>query len=314
MIKKVIHQQVDQWMDKRLASESDILLTQQRLFILPSMQGVFFLLIQILLLLIAINYQNNLVYALCFFLFSLFISAIFFTFFNLNGLRLVLEESSSPFAGQTAFVRFAIEKQPKAQHHHILCHFKGESQVVFDLLESNQHRIALPMTTDKRGWLSLPELTIKSTFPLGLVTCWSRLRFKQNLLIYPTPLDMDQRQLKTSGRDDEGEGQQMGDEHFKGFKAFEEGEALSRIYWKGVAKGQPMLSKEYSDGQSKEAWIDWDALPYEPFERRISQLTGLANYYHQSGQVYGCRLPGITLPPSNTDAHYHKILTALALL
>lgn len=314
MLNNLINQQIDQWMDKRLASESDILLTQQRLFILPSKQGLFFLLIQILLLLIAINYQNNLVYALCFFLFSLFISTIFFTFFNLNGLRLNLEESSKTFAGQTVFVKFLIDKKPKAMHHQVACHFNGEQAVVFDLVDSNQVSIALPLATNQRGWLTLPELKIKSEFPLGLVTCWSRLRFKQSILVYPVPLAIDHRQLLSLSGGEDAEGSRSGDEHFKGFKTYEQGDSLNRIYWKGLAKGQPMLSKEYSDGRSKEAWLDWDALPYEPLERRISLLTGLANHYYKTEQAFGCRLPGLTLPPASTDSHYHKTLKALALI
>ena len=55
-----------QWLSRRVPPARSIALTQRRLFIFPTRSGFLFLLSLMLMLLMAINYQSNLIYGLTF--------------------------------------------------------------------------------------------------------------------------------------------------------------------------------------------------------------------------------------------------------
>ena len=58
----------DRWLRRRLPPSDRIILEQRRLFIFPTRRGFFFMLTLLVMLLTAINYQNNLVYGVTFWL------------------------------------------------------------------------------------------------------------------------------------------------------------------------------------------------------------------------------------------------------
>ena len=74
------------WLGRRIPAQSEVRLNQRRIFIIPTRQGLGFLLLIALLLIGAINYQNNLAYFLTFWLLSLFLVAILHTYRSLSGL------------------------------------------------------------------------------------------------------------------------------------------------------------------------------------------------------------------------------------
>lgn len=63
------------WLDRRIPEAKEVILNQRSIFIIPSRVGWLFLLLLILLLITAMNYQNGLIYGLTFWLFSVAISA-----------------------------------------------------------------------------------------------------------------------------------------------------------------------------------------------------------------------------------------------
>ena len=56
------------WIKRRLPRAKTLTLDQKRIFIFPSRVGFFFLLVLLLTLITAINYQNNMTFALTFLL------------------------------------------------------------------------------------------------------------------------------------------------------------------------------------------------------------------------------------------------------
>ena len=70
------------WVNRRIPPARVVTLDQRRIFIFPSRAGFFFGLCLLLMLTTAINYQNNMSYALTFLLATLFIIAILHTYAN----------------------------------------------------------------------------------------------------------------------------------------------------------------------------------------------------------------------------------------
>ena len=55
-----------QWLSKRMPKQREHVLNQRKLFIFPTQQGFIFLLVCALVLISAVNYQNNLAYVVVF--------------------------------------------------------------------------------------------------------------------------------------------------------------------------------------------------------------------------------------------------------
>ena len=88
------------WLDRRIPAANSITLTQRSIFIVPSKVGGAVVLLLILLIVTAINYQNSLIYGLTFWVFSVAMSALLFTYRNLSGLTIKTSQGVNGFSGQ----------------------------------------------------------------------------------------------------------------------------------------------------------------------------------------------------------------------
>ena len=60
-MREPLRQRWQRWLDRRIPPSSSVTLDQRRIFIFPSATGFFFFLCLLVMLLAAINYQNNIV-------------------------------------------------------------------------------------------------------------------------------------------------------------------------------------------------------------------------------------------------------------
>ncbi|MEM9759915.1 MAG: DUF58 domain-containing protein, partial [Pseudomonadota bacterium] len=92
-----------------------------------------------------------------------------------------------------------------------------------------------------------------------------------------------------------------------------DGDSPRRVYWKGVARGMDLQSKEYSVAVSDTRWLDWDQYPGLGVEGRLSALCHRVLDYHRRELEYGLRLPGTELAPAKGDKQRERALQALVL-
>ena len=87
-LKRRLRASFQQWVNRRIPPAREVTLDQRRIFIFPGKVGFFFGFCLLVMLVTAINFQNNLCYALTFLLATLFMVAILHTFANLSGLTI----------------------------------------------------------------------------------------------------------------------------------------------------------------------------------------------------------------------------------
>jgi uncharacterized protein (DUF58 family) len=104
-----------------------------------------------------------------------------------------------------------------------------------------------------------------------------------------------------------------GTEDFRGFRSYSQGDSPRHIYWKGLARGAPLLVKEYAAALQAPAMFDFDAVLASDTEARLSQLCRWIVDADRSAAVYGLRLPDRQIPLASGAAHRRRCLTALAL-
>ena len=290
-----------------------ISLSRRNIYILPTREGLFFVVVLTLMLIGSINYNNSLGYLLTFLLGSLSIVAILHTYKGLYRLNITLGEIKSAFCGQALHLPLLIDNPAGPARPALRFDFPdSEILAIHDIAADGQTRIMLKYETRQRGVLQLQRLRISSRFPLGLFLTWSVLNFARTALVYPRPADNETLPPRHT-RAGSGEGNLgRGSDDFAGLRNYRPGDSLRHIHWKALAKEQGLLTRQFSGEDSLELWLDWYNLPQLDHEARLSQLTRWIIEAQKNGVAYGLRIPGTEIPPANGDAHQHRCLRLLA--
>ena len=304
---------MDAWIARRNPPVSSLTLQQNRIFIFPSSAGLGFAALLLGLLLLAINYQNNLIFLLVFALFSVSVIAILHTYINLSGLQLRAGNSEPVFAGETAHFHLHLYSgtRPRMQ---LQLRFSDQRTVLCEIPRAGQHcELRLPYPATSRGRLQPGRLQLRSDFPLGILRCWAMPMMDWHCLVYPRPKMLRPLQSSAEAGDGTNAVQRRDSDEFSGFERYRRGESPRRIFWKAYARGQGLFSKQYQAGNSDRLILDWETLSDLGEEDRLSTLCAWALECEQRGLAYGLRLPGQFLSPDLGPAHLNAVLRTLAL-
>lgn len=284
----------------------------RRIYILPTRYGFIFAALLFLMLLGAVNYGNNPAHLLTFLLAGLASNAIYLTWRNLRGLRVVCQGASPVFAGESG--RFLIELDKSERERPALQFmFEGSEAELLDLRAgSGRHARYLQLDPLPRGEHSLGRLVISTQYPVGLFRAWCYLECDQPILVYP------KRGESWSPLGDEGEDTLSGEfgagnDDFIGLRAYHPGDLPSQIDWKSYARDRGLNTRMFSGQTSAPLWLDWEQAPGSDTESRLSALTRAVIDADNGGQHYGLKTPEGTLQPASGPVHRHLCLRHLAL-
>jgi uncharacterized protein (DUF58 family) len=288
-------------------------LSARQIYILPSRWSVFYILMLIALLIGAINYTLSLAYFVLFLLASLAHTAMLHTWRNLAYLQVSVIGAQPTFAGDTAEVTIEIKELKNRARHAIHIYFADNMMVNYSIQANQTIRIAVPLKTNQRGYKTIPRIKLYTEFPLSLFHAWANVDSDMEYLVYPKPSQDKQDMPSTIDSNMKGnDAAYQGDEDFIGHKTYEVGDLPSKVDWKASSRGIGMYSKKYAGEASRSILLDW-ALTIGDKEARLSQLTRWVIDGHALKIKYGIKLDnGVQFPPSNTVAHYHHCLEALA--
>lgn len=302
----------DGWVRRRIPPARAVTLDQRRIFIFPSRVGLFFGVSLIVMLLTAINFQNNLAYGLTFLLATLFVIATLHTYANLSGLTIRALRTQSAFPGQQCEFTVGIERSRKRDHFALHLRWPQSSEALVNLLEDDSIEVSLHLPVGNRGWYSPGRLLLESTYPLGLLRCWTWVDLDLYALVYPKPVACAELPGLATDRPDGAAIPITGSDDFYGFRAYKKGDSSRDIHWKGVAKGQTVQSKQYTAYADRSVWLDWDLFPGQGREERLSFLCYWVLEFDASNEEYGLRLPGVVIEPDCGAKHREAVLKELA--
>ena len=312
-IRQALYRRFRRWIDRRSPLESECRLDHRRLYILPSKAGFGFLILVAALWLLATNFENNLIFMLCFLLVALFVVSIHFTHGTLSGLRIKPVRARPVFKGEAAAVELSFSQTRARHREQVLLRFAGGDSLMITIEKAGDTFVTLLAPTMRRGYLDPGLLTIESVYPAGLLRVWSYIHFRFDAVVYPAPVPD---QARTSGRRGSGEGHYTGtagSEDYVGLKAFETGESLRHVAWKQYARGQGLWSKQYGDSVDSRTWVDWEDYAGMDTEQRLSRMTWQVCECEAAGKVSGLRLPGMEISPNRGSTYQQSILRHLAL-
>lgn len=301
------------WVARRAPRAESVRLRHKSIYVLPTLQGVGFLLVITLLWLLGTNYENNLVLASAFLLLSLMTVSVVHAFRNLSGMTLSVRRAHPAFAGEWAEFDVLLESASGSRHEALLLGWERDLTVEADVPRNGERTVTLACRARRRGWLTPERMRVQSYYPLGLFRVWSWVHLDGRALIYPAPRPSDHPpQAHLSGA----VGEQLSaenQEEFQGFRAYQAGAPMTHVAWKLFAREQGLYLKDYAGYQNEQVWLDWDALPGLDQESRLSRLCFWAVEYGKTSADYRLRLPGLDIPLGRGQAHQERVLRALAL-
>jgi len=304
----------DRWLNRRMPPGESITLTQRSVFILPTREGLYFLIVIAAMVLAGINYQNSLVFALAFLMASLFMVGMLHTFRNLSGLTLLAGGARPTFANEDAEFSVVLKRVGDRSYESLRIGWDKSLLADADLLETDETRVRAFVTAPKRGRFNPGRFLIETNYPLGLFRAWSWLDLDMSVIVYPHPIAGGSVPSSTTTSQEEGELiLKGGAEDFYGLREYQPGDSIRHIAWRAYARSDTLMTKQFAAYADRRIWLDWGHFEGLDREARLSRLCHWALQFSASDDEYGLRLPGVEILPARGDIHRDTVLKTLAL-
>lgn len=281
-----------------------------RVSVTPTGYGFFVLMLAGLLL--AVNYSNNLVYALVYLLLSLALVSSGMTFFNLAGISAGSWVVEPVFVGQALDYSVSVTRNTSGRCYGLFLSNEAHNSDVLPTLIAQQSGANLTYVTtpEKRGRFQCRDIDLCSTWPLGMFKASKRLPTPPELIVWP----------KTASTKELPENPQGNQAHklseaetITGMRKYVAGDPQSRIDWKALARRDVLLTKTFDGAEGDPALLlEWNQLDSED-ESRLSQLCRWVLDAESEGRDYALLLPTLMIDPGRGLAQKTRCLRALAL-
>lgn len=280
---------------------------QRALPLRPTAAGLFWLLAALALIATAVNYGNNLIFALAFLLLAIWLQAAWVGHRQLRGLVWQPRQPLPTFAGDVLLIEGELTGNRDADAEVALhCGTVRGQPAGFASGGEATPNLALP--TRQRGAVTITELRLCSRWPLGL---WQACRPLpvQRALVYPQPAG----DLPLPGGNPRTAHRQAAGDNFQGLRSYAPGDSPRRINWRVFGRRDELAVNRFDGDSGGEAlWLDWQGTTGD-CECRLAQLTAWVLAADHAGREYGLRLPGRTLPAGRGRAQREHCLAELAL-
>lgn len=288
-------------------------LDRRRIYVLPTGFGLFLCALLAVMLLGALNYNNNPALLLALLLAATALASTVHAHLQLSGLQLQALSAEPVSAGNPIRLRLALVRSDSRPRRGLQLQYQ-DARTQATLEHSSQTEADLQLPTQQRGWLDLSRIRIDTTQPLGLVRAWAWFWPDTALLVYPAP-ETNAPPLPDAGSTSTRTRVHPQGEELQQLRPYRQGDARRSIAWKHSARRDELLVREYERPQGAELLLDWQQLHGLPYERRIARLARWVDDAEREGRRYQLRLPGqAPIGPAGGDAHRHQCLRALALL
>jgi uncharacterized protein (DUF58 family) len=259
----------------------------------------------------SINYGSNLGHLMTFLLGGLWLITILHTWRNLLGLSLHPQEVSPVFAGQTADFVFRVLNSDVSNRYSIGVKSRKQPGSTADIPAKSGAEMHIPVKTERRGIVTIPEITIQTTYPLGLFRAWSYARLDLSCLVYPKPASHGEPPTASIYSHSDSGDRGVGADDFIGLRNYRAGDSPRQIDWKAQARERGLLSKQFGGDRSEKISLDWHLLEGFETEQRLSLLCRFILQAEERQQSYSLQMPGEKIPSGCGPLHQVRCLTLL---
>jgi len=306
-------------LDGRLRKKADSL-SYPEWIMMPTNEGVRFLLATVLLGLASINTGNNLIYLIFGLMLSIIVISYALVSVNISGLEIKVKAPGPVYAGETSKVVLGITNNKKISSYSlkILLPPEFNSAGFVPLVKSGEAFFSsVSVRPSRRGVFGYGNFLVESSFPFIFFRRRRRVRVQGSLIVYPALLEVNLDSLggkRGRGTDSQrpGEGEEL-----LSLREFRGGDSRKSIHWKASARADTLLVKEYSAHMPKmaEIIIDGSGLDMpDAFEKAVSYAASAAVWLTGRGYYVSLRAPGAEVPYGTGRGHMYRLLDHLAML
>lgn len=300
------------WMNRRLPPAQKVKLNHRNIFISPTRAGAAYLGLCLVLLLIAINFQNSAVYALTFTLSSVFVVSIFHTFRNLSGVTVSASATKPVFAGNEALFTSTLSTYKSCQHFSLCLSWQNKESAYVDVVPGKDEFVNLRFQVGPRGLCKPGRVKVESRYPFGLLSARSYVDVSHEVIVYPFPVDHGNENKSSMNSMEQGRIERTGTDDFFGLRDYQQGDKVRNIAWRNYAKNDRLVVKQFVDYFDHRNCFNWTDLQGNT-EQRLSQLAYWAVESESNGEQYAVSLPGVEIPTGQGSMHLSRVLQTLAL-
>ncbi len=284
------------FIEKRTPKSDRLRLGLNNVYVFFSRQGFLFAALLCLTFVVGVNYANNLVLGLFFYLFGVWLIGVFYTFLQVSSLDIKLVQTQMTQAQSLCWVTLEISVRSGKPSHQVRLYFAGspketqQEQTITLTAVSSPTLVKVPVYAAKRGVMTLPRLVIESVYPLGVMKAWAYGYFDSQALIYPKPerFVWQETQRQTAHQDDAeyGHASTVGQNDFDRLDEYQQGESLTRVSWTHLARGAGMLTKHFANPVSGHVHLAYVDMPSTHHEQKLSELCFAILQLQESGQPF----------------------------
>lgn len=285
-----------------------ISLDRHRIYVLPTRFGLMLTVLLLVMLLGALNYNNNPALLLtCLFAAAAY-QSVFAAFATLNRLEVTALRAEPAHAGSDLefFIHFHIAARPRRS----LRLRADDAEIAFDL--DRDGAVGLRIPAPHRGWLRPGRLRLSSEYPFGLFEVWSWINPEFAALAYPR-LEANPPSLPRQGAQTQREVERSGGDELAALRAYRTGDPPRNIAWKASAHRDELLVKEFETPRGFEVVLDYASLRGLAHEDRLSRLAAWVCVAESRHRPYALNLPHAHIDAGLGAEHRHACLRALAL-
>jgi len=263
-------------------------------------------------LLMALNFNNNPLFAMTFLSAAIVFTAYWQTAKNVSQIGFLQWRVETVFAGQVLEYSLELRELGGYQHDEIRAAADIEGQCAAVTLGGLENRpLVIRRTISTRGRTEPASVNLASEYPLGLFRASLAIPPLPSVVIYPAAKGT---QVLPESHQNETAHIKAEADTLSSLRRYQEGDRINRIAWKASARSMDLMSNEYDGADDPNGiTLDWQQVQLQMVEEKLSQLCAWVLMADRQGLEYSLKLPGSHISTGSGVAHRQKCLQALAL-
>lgn len=306
---------IDRWLNKRIPASSAYQMDVNNTFILPTRFGWAILGLMTCLFILGTNYQNNVILMFCYFVFALLLLSLFHSYASFVQYHIGFRPIDNFFANQQVQMQVDLSYKASRSSLHSLSNIAiySKTKPMYEYLVKDKNLVTI--SPYKRGLHKLDRVSVESIFPFGLFKCWTHLLVPYNFFVFPSPIacSLKLRQQQSKGKSGSQTGIAVTTEDLQGIRAYRDSDPIHHVSWKHFAKGQGLLSKDFSERSAISGWLNFNDYYNGDVEQTLGELCYQILELSKQDALFGFSIGSQQIMPSTGIQHQEQCLEALAL-
>lgn len=325
------------WLKKRIPANNHFKLNINNTFILPSKFGWSVIGIAASLFVLGTNFQNNTILLLCYFLIACILLSVFHSFFFFTQHTISFLSIKPDFENRQFHLPISVAGSSSYQGGYLHFSLNANNVHFSSLLDNDSTKrfnatMAINITPDKkvnastiiklslpalkRGIHNCPQITLLATYGFGLFKCWTHLTPMLEIVVYPS-MQKSALTLHQSGTEKDmaqsSDSQYVISDNLQGIREYQTTDPIHHVSWKHVAKGQGMLTKDFTENKGVSGWLKIDDFKHVNSEEALRCLCYQIQQLDKDHVQFGLDLGKTQILPQQGSKHVNDCLLQLAL-